>query len=561
MPENTSPSVTIYYRAISESESKFAKISSKMTVLRSFLINLLFFVAFIAVAILTFGEFRKLQRSNLIIDPIHLPKKLHEGGYSGDAAAQWLRDAIHEIRLTSEKSKSPFLRVREFKSNSREIGKVSILSNLSSDSVYLTTSDDGIQAAVPESMFVFSFMFKYIKEYFFSDKIRISGRVYCDLSNCAPEKLQFELRIINDRNQIIPLPAMGSSSADKYFKNAAVEVLKLTDPYRVALYHYESDKDQALQTANDMIKDNHPHTKWALNLVGLVHANRKNYDQAIEFYKKSIERDPSFFLPHMNWGVLLSIKGDYKGSLRKFEDAGNLNANYARLFMYWGKSLYSMSKYDESNLKYREANNIDPNDEVILFNWANSLAKQKKYSDAGKKYEMATNIDKKYAAAYFNWGDILLEEKKFDQAIIKYNKVIEIFPDKWPAYYNLGIALMNVNDDQGASKQFTRVTSIFPSFAPAYVNLAAIFRRMGDHEAALQKYEKVISLNPDWAEMYYEKGVMLARLDRTREASTAFESYLKFDPSGYRASEAREWMKKLSAPTNSEKTIKDEPVH
>lgn len=71
-----------------------------------------------------------------------------------------------------------------------------------------------------------------------------------------------------------------------------------------------------------------PDSAVILNLLGAVHAKKKNYQTAKSYFEKSLARQPDFFAPAFNLGELLFLDRQYAQALDTFSrmldaDAGN----------------------------------------------------------------------------------------------------------------------------------------------------------------------------------------------------------------------------------------------
>lgn len=81
----------------------------------------------------------------------------------------------------------------------------------------------------------------------------------------------------------------------------------------------------------------------------------QKYDRAIEFFTKSIQDSPSFFVAYQRRAIAYSRKGEYDKSIQDLKQATQLNPDYPDAYGLLGR-VYEIKKDNAAALEaYREA--------------------------------------------------------------------------------------------------------------------------------------------------------------------------------------------------------------
>lgn len=154
----------------------------------------------------------------------------------------------------------------------------------------------------------------------------------------------------------------------------------------------------------------------------LLAAPRRLYDQAVEAYRKAIERRPFYADAHVGLGDALASKGDVDGAIAAYQKALAFNAVNPRVYVSLGKIYYV-----EKGLYYESVN----------------------------AYKRAIELDPHAIEARMGLGEVYEEKGLYKEAIGEYRKVIEAEPSHPEAMYNLALVYEKV-DPREAIAQWER---------------------------------------------------------------------------------------------------------
>ena len=185
---------------------------------------------------------------------------------------------------------------------------------------------------------------------------------------------------------------------------------------------------------------------------GMQALEAKQYDQAIDFFKKAGDADPK---QEAVWANLARAYGERsdtkKGPNQTAERQADLDAEVQA---------------------YQKAIELKPDQASLHLNMALALANEKKIDEAKAELEKAAQLDPTQAGkAYYNLGAILINSGQTDPAGDAFKKAIELDPNYADAYYQYGVVLlakMTLGSDgkpvyaQGTTEAFQKYLELKP---------------------------------------------------------------------------------------------------
>ena len=129
--------------------------------------------------------------------------------------------------------------------------------------------------------------------------------------------------------------------------------------------------------------------------IGNSFAHKGQFDEAIAYYQKALQINPTFYMAYNNLGNALKAKG----------------------------------QFDEAIAYYQKALQINPHDSAALSNLGSAFMRKGLLDDAITCYQSALQIEQTNAGAYYNFGNALTEQGKSNQALIVYKRALELSPN------------------------------------------------------------------------------------------------------------------------------------
>ena len=179
-----------------------------------------------------------------------------------------------------------------------------------------------------------------------------------------------------------------------------------------------------------------PNSVLLYNISGSTHTELRQFDLAIDNYKKALVIKPDYADAFCNIGIVQKKIGEL----------------------------------DESILSYKKAIKFNPLHAVAYYNLGDALKGQGKLEEAVEVYNKAVAIKPEYADAYYNLGNALKDQGKLEEAVEVYNKALKIKPDYVEAYSNLGVVLIDQGKLREAVEVYNKALSLKPNDAYAVEN-------------------------------------------------------------------------------------------
>ncbi len=273
------------------------------------------------------------------------------------------------------------------------------------------------------------------------------------------------------------------------------------------------------------LKDELFNLKDAENLFYLGNSfyYRKNLNEGIDCYQKSININPDLEEAHNNLGILLKDLKSYPEAEKEYRTVIKLNPDDADAHYNLGVLLSDLKNYPEAEKEYRTAIKLNPDYAVAHNNLGNLLKDLKNYPEAEKEYRAAIKINPDYADAHYNLGVLLYDLKNYPEAEKEYRTAIKLNPDYADAHNNLGVLLDDLKNYPEAEKEYRAAIKLNPNYTDAHNNLGVLLDDLKNYPEAEKEYRTVIKLNPDLAEAHYNLGLLYIVMGKKEKVKKEFE--------------------------------------
>lgn len=187
-----------------------------------------------------------------------------------------------------------------------------------------------------------------------------------------------------------------------------------------------------------------------------------------------------------------------------------------------------------------------------FFDQGQALYNDKKYVEAAAAFEQAVPLakDKNLVAVLTRLADCYGQAHQYDKAVENYKKAIELAPSDAALHNSLGSIYANMNKIPEAQAEFQKSAELDPAgAAKAYFNLGATLYNTGKMDEAADAFKKAIEKDPKFADAYALMGrSLMGKVTLGPDGKTvvapegtveAFETYLKLEPDGKYAAEAK----------------------
>ncbi len=218
--------------------------------------------------------------------------------------------------------------------------------------------------------------------------------------------------------------------------------------------HKSGDLSQARSLYHQILSSD-PNNPDALHLLGLLHSQLNQFDQAIPLLQKSVSIKPNYFEAHTNLG----------------------------------NALRSAGRLPESIASYHAALSLQPNASEANYNLASALLDAGDPQAAIPLLLRALEINPDLLDAHNNLANAYRETRQFDHALSHYQRALALNPDHPLTHNNLAALLEDLGRFDDALSHYTRSTELAPSFSTAQWNRACSLLLHGDYIEGFRAYE------------------------------------------------------------------------
>jgi len=321
---------------------------------------------------------------------------------------------------------------------------------------------------------------------------------------------------------------------------------------------------------------------YIFHQFGTIHDGQGNYNEAVEYYEKSLEiskkslpaNHSSLAILYNNIGLVYKSMGEYSKALEYYEkdleiSKKSLPENHPDLATSYnniGLVYKSMGEYSKALQYYEKSLEIKkktlPEDHPSLATSYNNMGSvydsMGEYTKALEYYEKSLEIMKKslpanhpsLATSYNNIGVVYDSMGEYTKALEYYEKDLEILkktlpanhPDLATSYNNIGLVYDSMGEYTKALEYYEKSLEIMKKSLPAnhsslailYNNIGLVYKSMGEYSKALEYYEKDLEISkkslpenhPDLATSYNNIGLVYKSMGEYSKALQYLERAL-----------------------------------
>lgn len=264
---------------------------------------------------------------------------------------------------------------------------------------------------------------------------------------------------------------------------------------------------------------------WCFNKLGMCYLNIDNFNEALLYFEKAIEKDERLNDAYVNYnmGECHRRSGRYSKSLEFYISSINHNNENILSYAYdsMGISYLNLRYYDKSVESFKKANPT----KWTFQNLGKAFFGLEDYESALKEFDKVIEKDAGYKWGYQERGKTHEKLGNEQLAIKDFDKVIEIDANyKW-AYHERGKVYLKLNEHALALESFEKVIEIDSEYKSVFYDIGLSYHFMGKYEKAINYYNKV----SDWIQrqnllLYYN---IVTAENKTSPTSKSEEELLK----------------------------------
>ena len=295
----------------------------------------------------------------------------------------------------------------------------------------------------------------------------------------------------------------------------------------------ESLRNSNLETAEIYLKQamrlqsNNPHV---LRLLGVIAAQRGQYEEAIHFLNGSLKALPKNPLALSNMGnVYLDLK-EFNKAIEVYDKSIKLEPSYVEAWSNKGVALHELRRYEEAITQYDKALSLSPDYAIAWSNKGNTLCALGCFEEALEHHDKALRLRADNPQAFANKGITLHEMKRYEEAIEQYDAALSMRPGDSKILLSKGFSLHCLKAYNLAIEQYEKALILNPDDPNVWTDKAAILHELRRYEEAIVHYDKALSLNSNDPKSWTNKGATLYELMLLPEAIAHYDQALSLQP-------------------------------
>jgi tetratricopeptide (TPR) repeat protein len=277
-------------------------------------------VVFAIGIVLLVATVRAIVGSQIVIEPISVPRQLEEDGYSGAVVARRL---LGQLQLIGRSGNDLYV------TQSTNVPQERVRFRSEDDFSSLTT------VHVPSSGLSLRSMAQALREFLGFPESKISGEITIKRPTDAKAPAAYTIVLRFSSSAAPTAEPVEADSIDEVIRLSAPLIAEQFDPVGLAAYYLQNKNwTEMNRLADSLVADVDPEFRKEGLLLRGAHAflNQKS-DEAIEFFRQAIKEDPRFGEAYNGWGAALASLGDYDNAIEKYQQAIELNPfNYTAYF-------------------------------------------------------------------------------------------------------------------------------------------------------------------------------------------------------------------------------------
>ncbi|MCM8830993.1 MAG: tetratricopeptide repeat protein [Candidatus Omnitrophica bacterium] len=137
---------------------------------------------------------------------------------------------------------------------------------------------------------------------------------------------------------------------------------------------------------------------------GIIYFNNKEYQKAIDEFKKALEINPNYYEAYLNLGYVETALKHYNKAIDYFKEVIKLSPSLVKAYVEIANIYFELTQKDEAMFYYKKALEFQPDNIEALVGLGFVYNSLNKYSEAKELFKKAIDIRKDYPEAYYGLG-------------------------------------------------------------------------------------------------------------------------------------------------------------
>jgi tetratricopeptide (TPR) repeat protein len=268
----------------------------------------------------------------------------------------------------------------------------------------------------------------------------------------------------------------------------------------------------------------------AYNNLGVIHAGRKDFATASEYFRKAGEWSPTLETLDRNWGMAAFYANNYQEAVPPLTRQLQKQPGDVRVRAALALSLFMGQNFSGTLDTLKPIQSEVDSDPGLGYAFAVSLVKTGDYDEGMRRLKSVEEASPNSADIHMLMGSALADQHEYETALQEYRKSLAIDPGRVQTHYLAGLALIRNGHPKDAVEELRTALKLNPSDVSAKYHLAFSLIQIQQKEEAQTLLREVIQQNPKHADAYYELGKLQLEQGDTKGAVLSLESGIEASP-------------------------------
>lgn len=232
---------------------------------------------------------------------------------------------------------------------------------------------------------------------------------------------------------------------------------------------------------------------------GVAQLSRDDYQRALPYFEQAVDLDPNYAEAWYQAGYSYGALGRFQDALKASKQAAKLRPDWPAAFVNVGASNYALGDYKEAADAYRAAIRLDGDNPEIQYAYGLSLNKLNKTDEEILAYRRAINLKPDHANSLEKLGQAYFKKKRWNDAVATFNQLI-IYKPESKNFNFVGESYFELEKFDEAMTAFNNAVAYDADFDQARYNLGRTYMKLKNPEMAQVQYEILRNSRSDWAD-------------------------------------------------------------
>ncbi len=298
---------------------------------------------------------------------------------------------------------------------------------------------------------------------------------------------------------------------------------------RAVQAHNKGSLDEAKTLYNHVLANDNGNFA-ALNMLGILLGQQRNYDEAIRLIERALKVNPQSAEACANLAHLHFEKGELEQAAAGYLRALAIKPDFALAHSNYSGVLRSLGRPHEALSHCDQALTAQPNFVNALNNRGNALFDLRRYEDALAAYESAMLRAPNLPQAWLGRGNCLMALSHHVEAKFAYEKSIELNGRLAEAWLGRGNSLTALRRHVDAHASYEKALAINPNLGDAWLGIGNVLLAQRRYDAAGAAFQRAVAANPNSAKARLAIATVMQALRRYDETIAACDGALALDP-------------------------------